>query len=120
MTRSPFSGFDVVEVEYPLSMTKPDNPSLGQRFELYIAGLELCNAYTELTDSDEQRKRFEVEQKKRGSMGKRIYPMPEKFLKSLEHIPGASGNALGIDRLVMLLADTAKIDDVVAFTPEEL
>jgi len=104
----------------PLAMTKPGNPSFAQRFELYIAGLELCNAYTELTDPDEQRKRFEVEQKKRGSMGKRIYPMPEKFLKSLEHIPGASGNALGIDRLIMLLANTANIDDVVAFTPEEL
>ena len=104
----------------PLAMKRPGNPSFAQRFELYIAGLELCNAYTELADSKEQRERFEIEQKKRSSLGKRIYPMPEKFLKSLEFIPGASGNALGIDRLIMLLADTAKIDDVVAFTPEEL
>ncbi len=104
----------------PLAMTKPGNPCLAQRFELYIAGLELCNAYTELTDPDEQRERFEIEQKKRHSLGKRIYPMPETFLESLEFIPGASGNALGIDRLIMLLADTANIDDVVAFTPEEL
>ena len=74
----------------------------------------------ELADPVKQKRRFEIEQKKRQILGKRVYPMPEKFLKSLEHIPGASGNALGIDRLVMLLADTAKIDDVVAFTPEEL
>jgi len=104
----------------PLAMTKPDNSSLAQRFELYIAGLEICNAYTELTDFDEQRKRFEIEQKKRHALGKRAYPMPDKFLQSLEFMPASSGNALGIDRLVMLFADTAKIDDVVAFTPEEL
>jgi elongation factor P--(R)-beta-lysine ligase len=104
----------------PLAMAKPDNHSLGQRFELYIAGLELCNAFTELNDSEEQRKRFEVELKKRQALGKRVYPMPEKFLESLEFMPDASGNALGIDRLVMLFSDTTKIDDVVAFTPEEL
>jgi len=103
-----------------LSMIKSDNPSIAQRFELYIAGLELCNAYTELTDPEEQKKRFEIEQNKRHGLGKRVYPMPEKFLEALEFIPGASGNALGIDRLVMLFADTKKIDDIVAFTPEEL
>ncbi len=103
-----------------LSMIKSDNPSIAQRFELYIAGLELCNAYTELTDPEEQKKRFEIEQNKRHGLGKRVYPMPEKFLEALEFMPGASGNALGIDRLVMLFADTKKIDDVVAFTPEEL
>ena len=104
----------------PLAMTKPDNPSLGQRFELYIAGLELCNAFTELNNSEEQRKKFEIEQNKRQDLGKTVYPMPEKFLKSLKSMPAASGNALGIDRLVMLFVDTTKIDDVVAFTPEEL
>jgi lysyl-tRNA synthetase class 2 len=104
----------------PLAMTIPDNPSLAQRFELYIAGLELCNAFTELTDPDEQRKRFEIEQNKRRGLGKKVYPMPEKFLEALQIMPDASGNALGIDRLVMLLANTTKIDDVVAFTPERL
>jgi len=104
----------------PLAMVKSDNPTLAQRFELYIAGLELCNAFTELDDSEEQRKKFEIELKKRHTLGKKSYPMPEKFLKSLKFMPAASGNALGIDRLVMLFADTTKIDDVVAFTPEEL
>ena len=104
----------------PLAMAKPGNPSLAQRFELYITGLELCNAFAELNDSEEQRKKFEIEQNKRHSSGKRVYPMPEKFLESLKFMPATSGNALGIDRLVMLFADTTKIDDVVAFTPEEL
>jgi len=104
----------------PLAIVKPDNPTLAQRFELYIAGIELCNAFTELDDSEEQRKKFEIEQNKRHALGKRVYPMPEKFLESLKSMPAASGNALGIDRLVMLFADTTKIDDVVAFTPEEL
>jgi lysyl-tRNA synthetase class 2 len=64
--------------------------------------------------------RFEWEQNRRRCAGKKIYPMPEKFLRSLQDMPEAGGNAFGIDRLVMLLADTARIDDVVAFTPEEL
>ena len=51
-------------------MVKPDNPSLAQRFELYIAGLELCNAFTELTNPEEQKKRFEIEQNKRHALGK--------------------------------------------------
>ena len=65
-------------------------------------------------------RRFEEERKLRRSVGKRVYPMPEKFLGALQDMPAAAGNALGIDRLVMLLADAAEIDEVVAFTPEEL
>jgi len=118
--KSPVFLYDYPASFAPLAMAKPENPSLAQRFELYIAGLELCNAFTELNDSKEQRKKFEIEQNKRHSLGKRAYPMPEKFLESLKFMPAASGNALGIDRLVMLFADTTKIDDVVAFTPEEL
>ncbi len=87
---------------------------------MYIDGLELCNAFSELTDPLEQRSRFEKELKQRSLSEKPVYPMPEKFLDSLEHMPEASGNALGIDRLVMLLTGSDVIDDVVAFTPEEL
>jgi lysyl-tRNA synthetase class 2 len=82
--------------------------------------LELCNAFTELTDPTEQRLRFEEELKMRRLAGKSVAPMPEKFLSALKEMPAAAGNALGIDRLVMLFADTMEIDDVVAFTPEEL
>lgn len=103
-----------------LARRKATNPAVAERFELYIGGLELCNAFTELTDPEEQRERFEKERKVRRQAGKPVYPMPERFLAALSDMPAAAGNALGIDRLVMLFADTAQIDDVVAFTPEEL
>ncbi|OQW97086.1 MAG: EF-P lysine aminoacylase GenX [Desulfobacteraceae bacterium A6] len=103
-----------------LAKLKSGKSSLAERFELYICGLELCNGFTELTDPVEQRVRFEKELAHRKKAGKKEYPMPEKFLESLSFMPDASGNALGLDRLVMLFADTVTIDDVVAFTPEEL
>ena len=111
--------------DYPASLgalarLKPQNRRVAERFELYIAGIELCNGFSELTDPVEQHKRFESEQKIRQSLHKPVYPLPQKFLNSLNDIPAACGNALGLDRLVMLFSDTSKIDDVVAFTPEEL
>lgn len=103
-----------------LARLKPENNSLAERFELYIAGIELCNGFSELTDPLEQLARFEKEQQLRRSIEKASYPMPERFLAALDDMPTACGNALGIDRLVMLFADTKEIDDVVAFTPEDL
>jgi len=103
-----------------LAKLKNGNSSVAERFELYICGMELCNGFTELTDPVEQRARFENELAFRKKAGKKEYPMPEKFLESLFNMPDASGNALGLDRLVVLFANTDKIDDVVAFTPEEL
>ena len=103
-----------------LAKRKPRDPQLAERFELYIAGIELCNGFSELNDAAEQRERFEKELQTRRALGKPDYPMPESFLAALADMPAAAGNALGIDRLVMLFANTNNIDDVVAFTPEEL
>ncbi len=103
-----------------LARLKSGNDLLAERFELYIAGIELCNGFSELSDPAEQKARFEEEQQLRKSFGYQIYPMPLKFLSALEDMPDAAGNALGIDRLTMLFSDTPAIDDVVAFTPEEL
>ena len=103
-----------------LARLKPRNDLLAERFELYIAGIELCNGFSELTDPAEQKARFEKEQLLRKSFGRPVYPMPQKFLKALKDMPDAGGNALGIDRLVMLFCDVTEIDDVVTFTPEEL
>jgi lysyl-tRNA synthetase class 2 len=103
-----------------LARLKKGEPFLAERFELYIAGIELCNGFSELTDAAEQGERFKKEQDLRQSLNKPRYPLPEKFLAALHDMPEAAGNALGIDRLVMLFADTENIDDVVAFTPEEL
>ena len=101
-----------------LARLKPGDRSMAERFELYIAGIEICNAFSELTDPDEQRKRFEMEMQMRQASHKITYPFPERFLKALDEMPESAGNALGMDRLIMLFADMAEIDGVVAFVPE--
>ncbi|MBN1365122.1 MAG: EF-P lysine aminoacylase GenX [Syntrophaceae bacterium] len=103
-----------------LAKLKDDNPSFSERFELYIGGLEIANGFSELTDAGEQRKRFEKVLKNRAQKKWARYAMPEKFLLSLETLPSCAGIALGIDRLVMIIADKNSIDEVVAFTPENL
>ena len=111
--------------DYPAAMAalarlKPGNRTLAERFEIYIAGLELANGFSELNDPVEQRARFERELQIRGAEGKQIYPMPERFLRSLEHMPDAAGIALGVDRLAMFFSGAQKIDEVVSFTLEEV
>jgi lysyl-tRNA synthetase class 2 len=103
-----------------LARLKDNDQGLAERFEIYMAGLELANAFSELTDLSEQRVRFERDRDKRLQLGKTVYPIPEKFLNSMRHMPASVGIALGVDRLVMLFADAAKIDEVISFTPEEL
>ena len=103
-----------------LARCKPGDPAFAERFELYIAGIELCNAFSELTEPKEQRYRFERENRSRMAAGKRMYPTAEPFLRELSEMPAAAGNALGIDRLAMLFTDSASIDRVVSFTPEML
>jgi lysyl-tRNA synthetase class 2 len=123
----PRLGWDrpMILMDYPyqhgaLARIRSDRPDVVERFELYIAGLELCNAFSELTDADEQRQRFVQEMTQRRKAKKAVYPLPEPFLEALNGMPNATGNALGVDRLVMLLCDTQSIDEVVAFVPEEL
>lgn len=106
--------------DYPVSMAalarlKPENPFWAERFELYVAGLELANAFSELIDPAEQRKRFESEQRLRAVLEKPLYPIDEELLEALSRIPPSAGIALGVDRLVMLFCDTPKIQDVLAF-----
>jgi elongation factor P--(R)-beta-lysine ligase len=103
-----------------LARLKADDPTVAERFELYIGGVELANAFSELTDPAEQRARFLHERDNRLSHGKSDYPLPDKFLAELTRMPAAAGIALGLDRLVMILLDASAIDEVVAFTPEEL
>jgi len=103
-----------------LARLKPGDPSVAERFELYLDGVELANGFSELVDEDEQRQRFERDRQVIHQQGREPGPMPEKFLTSLCKIPEASGIALGIDRLVMLFTGAADLDDVVTFSPEEL
>ena len=82
--------------------------------------MELANAFSELVDPEEQRSRFNREQDFRRDSSQPVYPLPDKFLQELSGMPPSAGIAFGIDRLVMLLLGSSAIDEVVAFTPEEL
>jgi elongation factor P--(R)-beta-lysine ligase len=96
-------------------------PEVVERFEAYAGGLELCNAFGELTCAAEQRRRFEDDQRRRARDGKPVHPVDEKLLAALEEgLPPSAGNALGVDRLVMLLTGRTQIRDVVWFTADEL
>lgn len=108
-------------IEYPISMAslarpKPDDPTVAERVELFVGGLELGNGFSELTDAAVQRERCESENATRRQLGKREYPLDEEFLDALaEGMPPSAGIAVGMDRVVMLLTDAASIDDVVGF-----
>ncbi len=109
---------------YPISMAalaKPctGDPRFANRVELYMNGLELANGFEELTDADEQRRRFIEDQKLRQSLGKRTWPLDERFLAALPKIGRASGIAFGVDRFVMLLAGAKSINDVIPFPARE-
>ena len=103
-----------------LAKLKPGDNNLAQRFELYVAGIELANEFTELTDPIFQRQRFVLENQIRSDRGQPPLPLPEKFLADLKQMPDSAGIALGVDRLVMLFCNAACIDEVVAFVPQAL
>jgi len=99
----------------------PDDPRFAERFEVYAGGLELANAFGELIDGTEQRRRLEADREARRYLGLCDHPLDERFLAALDQgVPPTSGIAVGIDRLVMLLCGARRIDDVLTFTPEEL
>ena len=104
-------------MDYPtvtgaLARRKPDQPALCERVEAYACGLELANGYSELTDPDEQRERFERDRAHYRSLYGSPPPVDEDFLDALQHMPQAAGMALGVDRLIMLLTGATDIHDV--------
>lgn len=116
----------VILYDYPasqaaLSKRKSDNPNFAERFEVYLAGLELGNAFSELTDVAEQRQRFEEELALRKKLGKTEYGLDEDYLQALvAGLPPTGGIAVGVDRLVMLLADTTDIKETIFFPATEV
>lgn len=111
--------------DYPISqasLSKPSkDPRFAERFEVFLAGLELGNCFSELTDAEEQRKRFEIEKALRQAQGKTDYPIDEELLKALEMgLPEVSGIAVGVDRLVMLAQNTSSISETLFFPGKEL
>jgi lysyl-tRNA synthetase class 2 len=103
-------------IEAALARAKPGDPRVAERFELYACGVELANAFAELIDPAEQRRRFEAEMTEKARVYGERYPIDEDFLAALALMPPASGCALGFDRLVMLAAGAQRIEQVV-WTP---
>jgi elongation factor P--(R)-beta-lysine ligase len=112
------SGAPTILYDYPITMAalarpKPDHSRLAERFELYVCGLELANAFGELTDAAEQRRRFLTDQAKKQALYGETYPIDEDFLAALEFgLPDCAGIALGFDRLVMLATGAEHIEEV--------
>jgi len=100
----------------PLSKQKPDDPDTVERFELYIGGFEVANAFSELNDPAEQRRRFEGQLKDRAAGDAEAHQMDEDYIRALEYgLPPTAGEGVGIDRLVMLLTNSQSIRDVILF-----
>jgi len=116
----------VILYDYPasqaaLSKRKIDNPNYAERFEVYLAGLELGNAFSELTDATEQQQRFEEELALRKKLGKTEYGLDRDYLAALKAgLPPTGGIAVGVDRLVMLMADAIDIKDIIFFSATEV
>ena len=100
----------------PLSKNKPDEPDLVERFEIYAAGMEIANAFTELNDPQEQRRRFEQQLKERERGDEEAHKMDEDYIRALSYgLPPTGGEGIGVDRLTMLLTDSRSIRDVILF-----
>jgi len=100
----------------PLSKTKPGDPDTVERFELYIAGMEVANAYSELNDPAEQRARFEEQLRARGLGDDTAHAMDEDYIRALSYgMPPTAGEGIGIDRLTMVLTNSRSIRDVILF-----
>ncbi len=109
--------------DWPLplaALARRKQPLTAERFELYAAGLELANAFGELTDPVEQRRRFEAESEIRAARGKPVYPLDERLLAALGRMPPTCGIAMGFDRLLMLVEGASSIREVLAFADDEV
>lgn len=119
-------GRPVFLFDYPVSLAalaqiKKDDPRFAERFELYLGGLELANAYTELTDAAEQEKRFKNDQAKMMNLSKEVLEIDQDFISALKSgLPQCAGIALGVDRLIMLLTDSKDISEIMPFTTKEI
>lgn len=112
--------------DYPISqasLSRPctDNPNYAERFEVFLAGLELGNCFSELTDAKMQKSRFEKDLEERKKLGKTIYPIDDELITALKKgLPAVAGIAVGVDRLIMLVADVPEISDIINHPAREI
>jgi lysyl-tRNA synthetase class 2 len=100
----------------PLSKQRSDDPDTVERFELYVGGVEVANAFSELNDPVEQRRRFEQQMRGRGTGDHEAHGMDEDYIRALEYgLPPVAGEGVGVDRLVMILTGSPSIRDVILF-----
>jgi len=119
-SHKPYFIYDYPISQASLSRPKKEDPRFAERFEVFLAGLELGNCFSELTDAKEQKKRFESDLAERLKMGKTKYPIDEDLITALSSgLPPVSGIAVGVDRLIMLAADAESISDTLFFPARE-
>jgi lysyl-tRNA synthetase class 2 len=111
--------FEYPAPEAALARTKPSDPRVAERFEVYACGVELANGFGELTDTNEQRRRFGLAMDEKERRYGERYPLDEDFLAAVGEMPQASGVALGFDRLVMLASGALRVDQVVWTPPTD-
>ena len=119
--KTPVFVYDYPASQAALSKKKEADPRFAERFEVYMAGLELGNAFSELTDAKEQEARLKVELKLRDQLGKTKYTLDKDFIEALESgIPETGGIAVGVDRLIMLFANVEDINETLFFPAKEV
>lgn len=113
--------YDFPASQASLSKKKATDPRFAERFEFYVAGIEMGNAFSELTDAQEQLKRFEIERAERQMLGKTMYDIDMDYIEAIKTgLPPTGGIAVGIDRIVMFFANARTIQDVLVFPATEL
>lgn len=112
--------YDYPVSQAALSRKKVSDPRFAERFEYYIAGVEIGNAFSELNDPVEQQQRLEAELAHRKTLDKTQFELDQDFIKALEHMPDSAGIAIGVDRLIMLFANVPSIKDTILFPVEEM
>lgn len=119
--KKPYFLYDYPISQASLSRPKASDGRFAERFEIFLAGIELGNCFSELTDHIEQKKRFEADLIERKKTGKTVYPIDEDLIEALKSgLPKVSGIAVGVDRLIMLAADASSISETLFFPGEEI
>lgn len=119
--KKPYILFDYPISQASLSRPKKEDPRFAERFEVFLAGIELGNCFSELTDAKMQKERFEKDLAERESSGKSVYPIDQDLIDALASgLPDVSGIAVGVDRIIMLAADVPTIADTMFFPGKEL